>query len=124
MLISPYNLDSLFNLMYNAWMDLNAIQIFIKVVEAGSFVKAAVQLGLPKSTVSAKVSALEARLGVPLIRRTTRKLFITEAGQSYFHRGAAALQQLAVAEQQLTQEQSVPQGRLQALADRHPRQIR
>ena len=48
-------------------MDLNEVNIFVKVVEAGSFARAAQQLEMPKSTVSAKVSALERRLGVTLI---------------------------------------------------------
>ena len=55
-------------------MDLDGIEVFVKVVEAGSFSQAAKLLGMPNSTVSAKVSALEKRLGVMLLQRTTRKL--------------------------------------------------
>ena len=53
---------------------MDAIAVFVKVVEAGSFSIAARRLGMPKTTVSAKVAGLEKRLGVRLIQRTTRKL--------------------------------------------------
>ena len=61
-------------------MDLDGIEVFVKVVEAGSFSQAAKLLGMPNSTVSVKVSALEKRLGVMLLQRTTRKLRATLAG--------------------------------------------
>jgi DNA-binding transcriptional LysR family regulator len=54
-------------------MDLNEILVFARVVEAGSFTTAAAQLGMPKSTVSRKVSELEERLKSRLLQRTTRK---------------------------------------------------
>lgn len=97
-------------------MDLNETAIFVKVVEAGSFAKAASQLEMPKSTVSAKVSALERRLGVTLIRRTTRRLFVTDAGQEYFAQSLHALRQIQNAEDQLNQHQSRPQGLLRITA--------
>ncbi len=97
-------------------MDLNEIIIFVKVVEAGSFAGAARRLDVPKSTVSAKVSALERRLGVTLIRRTTRKLFVTEAGQEYFQQCLRSLQQISAAEEQVAQRQSIPQGLLRITA--------
>ena len=62
----------------------DAIPVFVKVVEAGSFSAAARLLGMPKTTVSAKVAALEKRLELKLIQRTTRKLHVTEAGMKYF----------------------------------------
>jgi DNA-binding transcriptional LysR family regulator len=62
-------------------MDLNAIAIFVKVVEAGGFSAAARLLQMPKQTVSAKVAALEKHLGVRLIQRTTRKLHVTDVGE-------------------------------------------
>jgi len=62
-------------------MDLNEIVVFIKVAQMGSFIRAAENLGLPKSTVSTKVSQLEKRLGVNLIHRTTRKINLTQIGQ-------------------------------------------
>ncbi|MGZ5278470.1 MAG: LysR family transcriptional regulator, partial [Pseudobdellovibrionaceae bacterium] len=65
-------------------MDLDAIAVFVKVVESGSFSAAARLLKMPKTTVSAKIAALEKRLGATLIQRTTRKLNVTEAGQNYY----------------------------------------
>ena len=67
-------------------MDLNEIVVFAKVVETRSFTAAAQQLGLPKSTVSRKVSQLEERLAARLLQRTTRKLSLTEIGQAYYER--------------------------------------
>lgn len=97
-------------------MDLNEISIFIKVVNSGSFAGAAKLLDMPKSTVSAKVSALEKRLGVTLIRRTTRKLHVTEAGQDYYDQCIQGLNQITQAEEQVTQKQSIPQGVLKITA--------
>ena len=85
-------------------MELDGIDIFVKVVQAGSFSRAAKQLGMPNSTVSAKVSALEKRLGVSLLQRTTRKLHVTQAGEAYFHRCAQALAELQAAEKELESE--------------------
>ena len=53
-------------------MDLNEILVFARVVQAGSFIAASADLGMPKSTVSRKVSELEARLNARLLQRTTR----------------------------------------------------
>src|SRR5262245_17094990 len=58
----------------------NDLMIFARVVEAGGFGRAAERLGLPKSTVSRRVAALEAALGGRLLQRTTRKLVVTEFG--------------------------------------------
>ena len=75
-------------------MDLNQIAVFIKVVQLGSFSQAARELGMPNSTVSAKVSFLEKRLGVTLLQRTTRKLNITPAGKTYFEKCLLGLEEL------------------------------
>ena len=97
-------------------MDLNEIQIFVKVVQAGSFSGAARQLGLPNSTVSAKVSALEARLRVTLLQRTTRKLSVTEAGQAFYARCAEGLNEILAAEAHLNAGQAEPSGTLRLTA--------
>ena len=70
--------------------------IFVRVVERGSFVGAARQLGLPPTTVSRKVQELEARLGSQLLRRTTRSVAVTETGQAVYEtasRGFAAIEE-------------------------------
>ena len=97
-------------------MDLDGIEVFVKVVEAGSFSQAAKLLGMPNSTVSAKVSALEKRLGVMLLQRTTRKLRATPAGETYFQQCVQALEQLQAAESELTSAQREPQGLLRVTA--------
>ncbi len=97
-------------------MDLDAISVFVKVVEAGSFSGAARLLKMPKTTVSAKVAALEKRLGVNLIQRTTRKLFVTEAGQRYFQHCAAAVWAVEQGESELLAAKTQPIGLLRITA--------
>ena len=97
-------------------MDLNGIFIFSKVVQAGSFSGAARNLGVPKSTVSTKVSQLEERLGVTLIKRTTRKLHLTEAGQNYYRICSRVLTELEEAELGTTLTQDQPAGLLRLTA--------
>ena len=60
--------------------DVVSMAVFARVIEAGSFTGAAVMLGLSKSVVSTRISALEARLGVRLLHRTTRRLSLTPDG--------------------------------------------
>jgi DNA-binding transcriptional LysR family regulator len=93
-------------------MDMSDIAVFVKVVEAGSFTHAALALEAPKSTVSAKVAALEKRLGVTLLKRTTRKLSVTEEGQAFFHACSQALADIEAAEHAVAKSQATPQGRL------------
>ena len=61
-------------------MDLNALVIFAKVVEAGSFSEAAKRLSMPVSTVSRRIAELESELGLRLLERSTRNLRLTESG--------------------------------------------
>jgi DNA-binding transcriptional LysR family regulator len=97
-------------------MELDGIAIFVKVVQAGSFSGAARQLGVPNTTVSAKVARLERRLGVTLIQRTTRKLHITPAGRAYFELCAPALEAIQNAEAQMTLAAPEPAGVLRITA--------
>jgi DNA-binding transcriptional LysR family regulator len=78
-------------------LDLNQVSTFVRVMETGSFTAAARALGLPKSSVSRRVTALEKALRVRLLQRGTRKLVLTEAGSLYFERARAALGNLAEA---------------------------
>jgi DNA-binding transcriptional LysR family regulator len=89
---------------------MDAIAVFVKVVEAGSFSAAAKRLGMPKTTVSAKVAGLERRLGVRLIQRTTRKLRMTEAGEKYFHHCAIAMREVELGEAALQSAKRKPSG--------------
>ena len=97
-------------------MDLDGIAVFVKVVQAGSFSQAAKLLNMPNSTVSAKVAALEKRLGVTLLQRTTRRLHLTEAGEGYFRRCMTALEELQTAENELAIERSETKGVLRLTA--------
>jgi DNA-binding transcriptional LysR family regulator len=67
------------------------VTAFVRVVEGQSFTEAGKALGLPKSSVSRRVSELEKELGVRLLHRTTRKLTLTEAGRTYFEQAERAL---------------------------------
>jgi DNA-binding transcriptional LysR family regulator len=86
------------------------------VVQAGSFSGAARLLGLPNTTVSAKVARLEKRLGVQLIRRTTRKLHVTAAGRAYYERCAPALETIENVEAEMTLAAPEPSGLLKLTA--------
>lgn len=97
-------------------MDLNGALVFVRVVQAGSFSQAAKQLSMPISTVSAKVAALEKHLGVSLMRRTTRKLHLTESGTAYFEHAVKAVAELQQAEALTTQAQGDIQGRVKITA--------
>lgn len=65
---------------------LQSMQIFLRVAELASFSQAADSLGLPKASVSTAVQKLEQQLGTRLLHRTTRKVQLTQDGQSYFER--------------------------------------
>lgn len=84
-------------------MDFNAALVFVRVIQAGSFSRAARQMEMPVSTVSAKVASLEKSLGVSLIQRTTRRLRLTDPGEVYFKHAVRAASELQMA-QSLTQE--------------------
>jgi len=91
-------------------MDLNRIRLFVRVAEAGSFTGAARIAGLPKSSVSRAVAALERDLGVRLIQRTTRRLQLTEAGRAYYESVSRALSGVDEAAAAISQSQDVPSG--------------
>lgn len=96
--------------------DLNEMAIFVRVVESGSFTGAAKALGLPKSTVSRKITQLEERLGVRLIQRTTRSLRLTDTGTAYHAQCARILGEIEEANIAVTQMQSTPSGTLRITA--------
>lgn len=96
--------------------DLNDTLVFVKVVEAGSFIAAAKALRLPKTTVSRKVADLEMRLNAQLLHRTTRKLGLTEAGNIYFEHCQRIARELDEAESAVGQLQDGPRGWLRVTA--------
>jgi DNA-binding transcriptional LysR family regulator len=97
-------------------MDVNDVLIFVRVIQAGSFSRAAKLLKMPVSTVSRRVAELEEELGVPLIQRTTRSLKITDVGSAYFEHGKTIAAEIEKAEALVTNLQSIPQGLLKITA--------
>ncbi|WP_397602098.1 LysR family transcriptional regulator [Silvanigrella sp.] len=93
-------------------MELDAIVVFTKVVETKSFSGAARLLKMPKTTVSFKIAALEKRLGVTLIQRTTRHLNITESGLVYYSHCVNAIKSIEQGESELLSRQDKPKGLL------------
>ena len=93
-------------------MALSSLAAFCKVVELGSFRKAALALGIPVATVSHQIHALEKRLSVKLLTRTTRKVDVTEEGQIHYQRIAPLLAGIEDAEQILLSNNQEPKGQL------------
>jgi|HigsolmetaAR203D_1030402.scaffolds.fasta_scaffold00272_21 DNA-binding transcriptional LysR family regulator len=91
---------------------LTAMEAFVRVVETGSFTRAAGQLRLSRAMVSKYVQELENRLGVRLLNRTTRRLSLTEAGAAYYERCARIVADAAEADQVAARLNLSPQGLL------------
>ena len=90
----------------------DAMQAFVRVVEAGSFTKAADTLHMSKTTVTQLVQQLEARLRVKLLNRTTRKVNVTADGAVFYARAIKLLADMDDAETSLSAASSLPRGRL------------
>lgn len=90
----------------------DAMQAFARVVEAGSFTKAAETLHMSKTTVTQLVQQLEARLRVKLLNRTTRKVNVTADGAIYYERVIKLLADMDDAETSLSGASALPRGRL------------
>jgi DNA-binding transcriptional LysR family regulator len=97
-------------------IDLNAVAVFVRIVEAGSLSAAARFLEMPKTTVSKRLATLEQSLGVALITRTTRKLHVTDAGMSYFERCQSAMRGLEQARVELSSSSEHPSGKFKIAA--------
>lgn len=96
--------------------NLSDIAVFCRVVDTGSFTKAAEQLGLSRAVVSKYITRLEERLGARLLNRTTRRLSLTEAGATLYESSHGALEQIAEAELAIGQLQREPRGLLRVSA--------
>jgi DNA-binding transcriptional LysR family regulator len=97
-------------------MDLDRLAALVWVIDLGSFTKAAERLGIPKSTVSRRVSSLEDDLGVRLLHRSTRKVTATEAGRALHARAARAIAELEDAVRAVEDLGDVPRGELRITA--------
>src|SRR6056297_1031145 len=91
---------------------ISAMLVFARVVEEGSFTAAARRLGLSKASVSREVSALETRLGAQLLRRTTRRMSLTEAGDLFYARCQRVVEEAEDAQRSVHELQAEPHGSL------------
>jgi DNA-binding transcriptional LysR family regulator len=117
---------------------ITAMRVFARVVEAGTFARAADQLQMPRPSVTKLIQQLESHLKVKLLQRTTRRVTVTPEGAVYYERTARVLNDIQEIESDLKQEHSQPEGcvrvdvgsvvanlivlpRLPAFFERHPR---
>ncbi len=95
-----------------AALEANDLLLFARVADAGSFSRAADRLGLPKSTVSRRIAALEQALGERLLTRTTRRFALTEFGQGLLEHARQLAAEVDAAAAFAQHRQSRPSGRL------------
>ncbi len=91
---------------------LQAMEVFVQVVDAGGFTRAADNMQLPKATVSTLVQSLELALQVKLLHRTTRQVSVTSDGAAYYERCVRILSDVREAEESLSNNRVSPSGRL------------
>jgi LysR family transcriptional regulator, regulator for bpeEF and oprC len=91
---------------------LQAMEVFVRVVETGNMTRAAESLGIPKATATTLIQQLEAALGVKLLNRTTRSVSVTTDGSAYYERCLAVLAQIRDTEESLAHRHATPGGRL------------
>lgn len=91
---------------------LQAMQLFTRIVELGSFSRAAEQLSLPRASATQVIKRLEAHLGVRLLQRTTRQVTTTLDGAAYYQRCLAILGDIEEVEASFSQASRQPRGRL------------
>lgn len=90
--------------------DLNDLYYYVQVVDHGGFAPAGRALGIPKSKLSRRIAALEIRLGVRLIQRSTRRFSVTEIGQTYYQHCKAMLVEAQAAQEAIEVIHTDPQG--------------
>jgi DNA-binding transcriptional LysR family regulator len=91
---------------------LAEMRVFVRAIERGTFAGAASDLGLTPSAVSKLIARLEARLGVRLVNRTTRKLSLTAEGETYFHAGRRLIDAIDSLEHEVAASAGHPRGLL------------
>src|SRR6188768_3791895 len=97
-------------------LNLNRLAYFAAVVDAGSFTRAALSLGITKAVVSQQVAKLEDEVGTTLLLRTTRSVQVTEAGRSLYARCSVILRESADAFDELAQGVASTHGTLRIAA--------
>lgn len=91
-------------------LDANDLILFAQLMEVGSFSRAAERAGLPKSTLSRRITALEAKLGERLLTRSTRRLAITEFGERILDHAKRLLDETEAASAMALHRQALPRG--------------
>ena len=97
-------------------MNLNDLRFLEQAVDCGGFAPAARRFGAPKSTISKRVAALEAALGVRLIERNTRNFRLTKVGQDFYQHARMALMEVESARQVVQQRLAEPSGTVRLTA--------
>lgn len=93
---------------------LNDMALFVEVARTLNFRRAAEATGVPNSTLSRRISALEKAIGLRLLHRTTRRVELTEAGQLYYERSRRIVEEARIAHEQLGEMLAQPSGLLRA----------
>ncbi|BCZ84779.1 LysR family transcriptional regulator [Paraburkholderia terrae] len=91
---------------------LQAMEVFVQVVDAGGFTRASENMKLPKATVSTLIQSLETALSAKLLNRTTRHMSVTAEGAAYYDRCLRILSEVREAEESLSRNRRSPSGRL------------
>lgn len=91
---------------------LQAMEVFVRVVETGGITRAADSLRLPKASATTLIQKLEAELGVRLLNRTTRRVSVAPDGAAYYERCLSILAEIRDTEESLSQRHATPSGRL------------
>jgi LysR family transcriptional regulator for bpeEF and oprC len=91
---------------------LQAMEVFVRVVETGGITRAADSLRIPKATATTLIQKLEASLGVRLLNRTTRRVNVTPDGAIYYERCVSVLGQVREIEESLARQHVTPSGHL------------
>jgi DNA-binding transcriptional LysR family regulator len=97
-------------------LNLNDLLIFVRVVDHGGFAAASRALGIPKSTLSQRLSALEKEVGARLVQRTSRSFVVTEIGRDFHRHAAAMLIEAEAAEQVVKGRLAEPSGTVRITA--------
>ena len=91
---------------------IELFKVFVRVVESGSFTRAATTLGLPRSSISAAIQTLETRVGVRLLARTTRKVAPTQDGIAFYERCLRTIADVEEIENLFREDAVRPSGRI------------
>lgn len=110
--IKVFKWEPVFQIWRNMVSHLNDMVLFVEVVKARSFRGAAKAAGVPNSTLSRRITALERTIGLRLLHRTTRRVEPTEAGQLYFDRCKRIVEEARVAHEELGEMVTQPSGTL------------